>query len=236
MSDRAEPAAVTLPAALRRSIADDLQPVRPLPPPLVRAAWLLPIAMLLLVSAGLMLGIRRDADRLGWALTWGASALEMTLGLGLIAASLREAVPGTTLSRRALALCFGSALGATAAITALTWFVSPIRLFQDPTLFVWRVCVAGTIAGALPPLVVAGWLVARGLPVRPRLAGALYGLGAGLLSDAGWRIFCHFSDPGHVFGAHMLGIAITTLLGALLATASRVADRRSGGALSPRAQ
>ena len=29
-------------------------------------------------------------------------------------------------------------------------------------------------------------------PLRPRLAGALYGVGAGLMSDAGWRLFCHF--------------------------------------------
>ena len=207
-----------LPAALRQSIASDLRPVRPLAPPVVRTAWLLPIALLLLLAAGVTLGIRRDAAYLGWWLTWGASALEMTLGLGLIAASLREAVPGTTLSRRALALCFGSALVATTAITWLTWFVSPISILRDPTLFVWRVCVAGTIAGALPALVVSGWLVARGLPVRPRLAGALYGLGAGLLSDAGWRIFCHFSDPAHVFGAHILAVGMMALLGAALAT------------------
>jgi len=215
MSEHAAPAA--MPAELRRSIANDLRAVRPLAPPIVRAAWLLPIAVLLLVTAGLVLGIRRDAVRLGFALTWGASALETTLGLGLIAASLREAIPGTTLSRRALALAFGSALGATTTMTYLTWYVSPIAILRDPTLFIWRVCVAGTVAGALPALVVSGWLVARGLPVRPRLAGALYGLGAGLLSDAGWRIFCHFSDPAHVFGAHMLAVSLTTLAGMVLA-------------------
>ena len=42
----------------------------------------------------------------------------------------------------------------------------------------------------------------RAFPLRPRIAGALYGLGAGLMADAGWRLFCHFSNPAHVFGAH----------------------------------
>jgi hypothetical protein len=218
MSERGAAEPVPIPAALRRSIESDLHPVRPLAAPIVRVAWVVPIAILLLVSAAVVLGVRRDAVRLGWALTWGASALEMTLGLGLIAASLREAVPGTTLSRRALGLCFGSALVATVAITGLTWVVSPILIFRDPTLFIWRVCVAGTIVGAFPALAVSGALVARGLPLRPRLAGALYGLGSGLLSDAGWRIFCHFSDPAHVFGAHLLGVGITTLLGAAFAS------------------
>jgi hypothetical protein len=55
-------------------------------------------------------------------------------------------------------------------------------------------------------------LVARAFPLRPRLAGALYGIGAGLIADAGWRLFCHFSDPVHVFGAHTLGIAVVVLI------------------------
>ena len=71
--------------------------------------------------------------------------------------------------------------------------------------YVWGVCLTGTVVSALPALAVAGWLAARAFPLRPRLAGALYGVGAGLMADAGWRLFCHFSDPAHVFGAHTLG-------------------------------
>ena len=48
------------------------------------------------------------------------------------------------------------------------------------------------------------------------LAGALCGLAAGLMADAGWRLFCHYSDPAHVFGAHTLAILITTATGSLL--------------------
>jgi hypothetical protein len=79
--------------------------------------------------------------------------------------------------------------------------------------YVWTVCVAGTIASALPVMAIAGWLVARAFPLRPRVAGALYGIGAGLIADAGWRLFCHYSDPMHVFGAHTLAIVVVMAIG-----------------------
>ena len=84
--------------------------------------------------------------------------------------------------------------------------------------YVWGICLTGTVVSALPVLAVAGWLAARAFPLRPRLAGALYGIGAGLMADSGWRLFCHFSHPAHVLGAHTLGIVVTGLLGVISAT------------------
>ncbi len=40
---------------------------------------------------------------------------------------------------------------------------------------------------------------------------------AGLMADAGWRLFCHFSEPAHVLGAHLLAIIAAGLCGAVLA-------------------
>ena len=60
---------------------------------------------------------------------------------------------------------------------------------------VWGICLPGTIVSATLVLAVAGWLAARAFPLRPRLAGALYGVGDGLIADSGWRLFCHFSHP-----------------------------------------
>jgi hypothetical protein len=216
MTDRHDSWSAPMPEELRRAIVDDLAPVVPLAPPVARAAWVLPLGVLLLVAAAAIFGVRRDAGRLGWLLTWGLSSLETTLGLTLVAAALREAVPGTTLSRRALATAFAVALLAVVTITWLTWSASPTRILRDPGAFIWRVCVGGTLASAFPVLLVSGSLVSRAFPLRPRIAGALCGLGAGLMSDAGWRIFCHFSDPLHVFGAHVLGVAVTLALGAIL--------------------
>lgn len=203
---------------LRAAIAHDLAPVEPLPPPPVRAAWVAPIGLLLLVAAAAFFGVRRDALRLGWCLTWGASVAEMTLGLALIAAALREAIPGTTLSRRALASAFGAALASVVIVTLITWRTSPIDIMAGREWFIWRICFAGTLASALPPLLVSAWLVARAFPLRPAVAGALYGLGAGLMADAGWRLFCHFSAPAHVFGAHIAAVAVAAALGSFIAT------------------
>jgi hypothetical protein len=37
------------------------------------------------------------------------------------------------------------------------------------------------------------------------------------MSDAGWRLFCHFSEPAHVLAGHLGGIALATIIGAWLA-------------------
>jgi hypothetical protein len=217
---------VTTPSKLRASVEADLRPVRPLARPVLRAGWVAPIACAVLAAAPLAFGIRRDAAQLGWVLTWGASAFEMLLGLGLVTAALREAVPATMLSRRALGVAFCAAGAAISAITWLTWSTSAIQLVHDPRAIVWRICVAGIVVSAAPPLFAAAWLTARAFPLRPAVAGSLYGLGAGLMADAGWRIFCHFSNPAHVFGAHTAAVAVATAAGAVIAR--RLAPMRAG--------
>jgi hypothetical protein len=206
------------PRALRDAIAADLAPVTPLAAPWRRTLPVVPIAVTLLLASATVFGLRTDAAALGRGLTWGASILQMAIGLALVAAALREAVPGTTLTRRALGTAFATGAIAVLTITWLTWLWSPVHARPFFGGFVWRVCVAGTVVSALPALAISGWLVARAFPLRPRVAGALYGLGAGLLSDAGWRLFCHFPGPAHVLGAHALGIVIVSLFGVGLAS------------------
>ena len=215
---------VPLPAELRDLIARDLRPVTALASPLRRSTSLLPVAIALLVASALVFGFRRDADRIGPVLTWGASTAQMLLGLALIVGALREAVPGTTLSRRIIGAAFGTAAIAVLTITFMTWTTSPTLIAPGHETWVWGICLTGTIVSALPALAIAGWLAARAFPLRPRVAGALYGIGAGLLADAGWRLFCHFSHPTHVLSAHMLGILLTGVIGVVGAT---VVSRRS---------
>ena len=207
---------IEVPPALRALIEHDLEPVTPLPAPATRTLPFIPIALVQLVAAVLVFGLRIDSPQLGFGLTWGASVLQLLLSLVLIVLALREAIPGTTLSRQALAVSFGAGLIAVLAITWWTWFVSPTTVELRATTAVWRICLGSTILLALPVLALAGWLVASAFPLRPRLAGALCGLAAGLMADAGWRLFCHYSDPTHVFGAHTLAILITTATGSLL--------------------
>jgi hypothetical protein len=215
---------VRLSAELRDLIARDLHPVAPLASPVRRAVGLLPLAMALLVASVIVFGLRRDASRIGPFLTWGASIIQMLLGLALVAAALREAVPGTTLPRRMLGIAFGTAAIAVLTITFMTWSTSPTLIAAGYETRVWGICLTGTILSSLPALAAAGWLAARAFPLRPRIAGALYGIGAGLLADAGWRLFCHFSHPTHVLGAHTLGIVLSGIIGVMEAT---VVSRRS---------
>lgn len=209
------------PDDLRAAITADLSPVAPLPAPSARLLWIVPVALLLLFLASSVFSVRGDAVRLGWVLSWGASSLEMVVGLGVIGAALREAVPGTMVSRRALGVIACAALATVTMITYATWNASPQPLLQKGLGFVWRVCLFGTIASAMPALAMSLILVRRAYPLRPALAGALCGLGSGLLADAGWRMFCHFSDPRHVFGAHALGVAAVMLIGLALSRRSR---------------
>ena len=91
--------------------------------------------------------------------------------------------------------------------------VVPLRA----ALVVGGMCFAGSLASALPLVALAGALAARAFPLRPAVAGALYGLGAGLIADAGWRLFCEFGAPSHVLVAHLGAVVAASGTGAALA-------------------
>ena len=204
------------PTRLRDRIARDLAPVAPLRKPWLRAAAALPLGVLLLFAASALYGLRGDAGRLGWGLTWGLSTVELALGMLLIGMALRDAVPGRVLTPRAVAASFGAAVGAVVLITLVTWRVSPTRIVSESVAYVTSICFGYTLLAAVPVILFAGLLAARAYPLRPQIAGAMYGAGAGLLSDAGWRLFCHYSDPGHVLPSHLGAVVAASLLGALL--------------------
>jgi hypothetical protein len=84
-------------------------------------------------------------------------------------------------------------------------------------MVVGGMCFTGSLVSALPMVGLAGALAARAFPVRPAVAGALYGLGAGLIADAGWRLFCEFGAPSHVLVAHLGAVVASMGCGAALA-------------------
>jgi hypothetical protein len=206
---------VAPPPALRELVAADLQPVRPLRKPWVRAAVTAPCAFLLLVAAPVIFGLREDAERLGWGLTWGVSLLQIGVGVRLVALALRESVPGQALSRGVIGTALAMAFGSVVMVALVTWAVSPIQITTESVAYVSAFCFVHTLLGAVPVIVLVGILVARAYPLRPHVAGALYGAAGGLLSDAGWRLFCHYSDPLHVLPTHLGAVVTATLLGVL---------------------
>jgi len=212
-----------LPARLRELA---VAPVRPLAPPRWRALRLLPIGLAVVSAAPLLFGIRPDAERLGWLLTWGASAAQATIGLWLIGLAFRESVPGRALSPAAVLAATALAAGCVALVSMLAFVASPLGVPAQARLTVDIACLSGTVLGAAPLVIAAGLLVARAFPLRPGLAGALYGLGAGILSDSGWRLFCHFTTASHVLVTHLGGVLLCGVLGALIArTWSRASTR-----------
>ncbi len=219
-----------LPAALRVRLAADYAAVRPLPPPLARALILAPFALLALVAAPWWFELRVDMVRLGWAQAWGWSLLQSIAGVVLVAAALREAVPGRAWSRVPLALWLLAPVALVIVVTFTTYGASPIAL-RNGWAIVGAMCLAGSLATALPGAVLSAVLAARAYPTRPGLTGLLGGLGAGLMADAGWRLFCHFSEPAHVLSAHLSGVIAAGLCGALL---SHRLHTRPLGTLEPR--
>ncbi len=202
-----------VPPRLRAAIAADLAPVRPIPPPIVRALWITPLALLVLVAAPLAFE-RRDLEALGWTWSWGASAVQIVAGLALAAAALRESVPGRSWSRSMLVALLGVSVLVETVITLGSWQASPV-LLRSMILPIGLTCLASSAITALPPTVLTSVLAVRAFPTRPAIAGMLAGVGAGLMADAGWRLFCEFSEPSHVLPAHLGGVVVAGLIGAL---------------------
>jgi hypothetical protein len=201
---------------LRTAIAADLTPVQPLASPARRAMTVVPLAVVLLVAAPLVFAFR-DLAALGWFWSWGASIVQTIVGVTVITLALREAVPGRSLGRSALVTVISAVALLLLAVTFGSWSASPITVARAW----WEIggmCLVGSATSALPAIVLASILVVRAFPLQPARTGAMAGLGAGLLADAGWRLFCHFSEPAHVVIAHLGGVAAAALIGAGLTT------------------
>jgi hypothetical protein len=206
------------PIALRDAVATDLRPVRPLPPAWRRTLWLaIPLA-LALVSAWRDFGLRGDAARLGPILLWAASALQLLAGGALLALALRLAIPGERLGRGAAGLGLGIVVAWLVGLNMLGWQISPSRVPTGHEAFYWRVCSSRELLMAAPLVVGGVLLLRRAFALRPALAGALCGLGAGLMVDSGWRTVCSITAADHIVDAHLLPVLVSTLLGAAAAT------------------
>ena len=210
-----------LPESLRTEIQGTLVPVRALGPPSRRVLALLPLGVLIAVGVPLVWGLRLDAPVLGLGRLFGGSALEIAVALFVLAAALSEAVPARRKTPLALVLPVGLGLGLVVALTLLTFKVSATVAPPKLRGAFLRICFSRSFGIGVIPLAAGWFLLRRGLVTRPVLAGALAGIGAGLLADSGWRLFCDVSDPIHVLTAHGGAIlalgALSALLGAVLA-------------------
>jgi hypothetical protein len=203
-----------LPEALRRSISDDLEPVRPLPP-----AWMRTLQAAAVAAIGLALVIfvfklspRPDMEQLPMWLSWGCTALQLGIGVLLLGMALREAIPGQGVPIGAVTLGVGTAVLIQILVGIATWMHSTgMPLEKGHGLSAGFTCTTHDIAMALPALLVTLWLVFRALPLRPSIAGLLGGAGAAVTADAVTHVLCPMSDLRHVLLWHT-GVLIGLML------------------------
>ena len=216
------------PEGLMRVIAKDLRPVRPSPQPLQLALRMVPLALLVSSVILLAIGPRHDSAALGPLLTWGASAAQFALAIALVWIAAHESTPAGRLPRQIIYFAAVTASLLVVFVTLLTFSTSPAKepvlrvppwinemLRVSPWIMGFGCGIGSTLAGGILVLFFS-WVFRNSLATRPTQAGALYGAGAGLAINAGWRIACPVSTPWHALGAHGAAIIATVILGALI--------------------
>ena len=216
------------PEALMQAIAQDLRPVRPSPQPLHLALRMVPLALLVSSLILLAIGPRHDLGMLGPLLTWGASAAQFVLAITLVWIAAHESTPAGRLPRHIVYSAVLAASLVVVFISLLTFLTSPASepvlrvppivnelLRVKPWLMGFACGIGSTLAGGILVLLFSR-IFRNSLATRPTVTGALYGAGAGLAINAGWRIACPISTPWHALGAHGAAIIATVILGALI--------------------
>jgi hypothetical protein len=210
---------MSVPEDLLRAVALDLRPVAPLRAPWQRALALAPLGLLLLVATPALWGLRHNFAEVGTPLAWGVSFAQLLAGLAIVGLALRESVPGRGLPGTTIAAAVAGAMALVVGITLVTDALVPTTMPADVSWrYAWE-CLWMAAAPGLLAVIAAAWLSSRAQPNRPAVAGALYGLGAGVMADSGARLFCWVSSPGHVLLAHGGAIVTLTLVGAAVAVA-----------------
>ncbi len=221
MSERVE-----LPDALRRAVAADIEPVKPLPPPWVRILWAGPLAAVMAAGTLVYFGLQSDLQRADVAMTWLPMVLQITLGLAVLAIALQETVPGMRVAKPVVYGVCLSALALHLAVNIIMWLRDPMG-YED-FLLSWWGCIRYEILLGVPFLAIVTYMAGRALPIRPRYVGLLAGFGAGVIADASWRMVCPVSIPTHFLTAHLGGMLILGatgyLFGAFLERRARLAS------------
>lgn len=196
---------------VRDEISRTLEPVTPLRPAWMSALVAIPVALFLLSLVLVVYGLRSDAATIGgWAL-WGPASLMVGAAYAVLMLALVQRAPESTVSRMwwvALPLlAIGLQLGGS------YWTLAHSGL---PGAVSWRteaMCFGRITALGVPPVILVLWLLSRGLPLRPKVAGLLAGIGGGLVSEGVYRLSCGMSTPAHIVPWHTGAILVMGLFG-----------------------
>jgi hypothetical protein len=198
---------------IQSQIAHDMAPVKRLSSVWLRAAFVLPYALIALATLLIVLGLRADAGDLSPQVLWGLGSLQLLFAFFVFCIALKHAVPGETVGMRVWLSLPLLALLVITAVAQWTHLVSPMEIPGERVLTYGMACFGLTFLFGLVPLVVGLWLLSRGLTLRPRVAGLLIGLGGGLLAEAVYRMHCPFSNLSHVLPWHGGAVLLLGLMG-----------------------
>jgi hypothetical protein len=212
---------MSAPAELRNAVARDLAPTRPLAPPSIRALAIVPIAAAIVAAVPLLNFFRPDLASAGVLRVWGLSIAQAIAGIAMIAAALRESVPGRQLSPTTVASLVVGGLALPAILPGLAARAFDVAPGSHGAIAIGVACFRTSATAAVPAVMAAAILSARAMPLRPLVAGAIYGLGCGLIADGALRLWCEFSAPEHVLLAHTTAVVASMMLGVIAATVSR---------------
>ncbi len=214
--------------ALMRAIAQDLRPVKSSPRPLHLALRMAPLALVVSSLILVAIGPRHDLSLLGPLLAWGASAVQFVLAIAFVWIAAHESIPVGRLPRQLRYSAMVAASLVVVLVNLVTFSKSPTgaalvrippavneMLRTSPWIMGFGCGIGSTVAGGVLVLLFS-WIFRDSLATRPTEAGALYGAGAGLAINAGWRIACPVSTLWHSLGAHGAAIIATVVLGALI--------------------
>jgi hypothetical protein len=197
------------------SLAADLKPARPLPPPAARLAIWMTLALGLATLGVALLGPRADLaasvrsaaflSRLGIALTVGLLAASASLVLGVPGAerdALHRAAP--LLAVAAWLLMLGAPV--------LAGDASASRLADA---FEWA-CAGRVALLGIPPGVALYLMLRRAAPLRAGWTGSLAALGAAAVGAAAVQCVCPVNSPAHLLVAHAIPVLIIAVAGIVI--------------------
>jgi hypothetical protein len=196
---------------VRDEISRNLEPVTPLRPAWMSALVAVPAALFLLSLVLVVYGLRSDAATIGgWAL-WGPASLMVGAAYAVLMLALVQRAPESTVSRMWWAALPLLAIGM--QLVGSYWTLA----YSAPQATVsWQteaMCFGRITALGVPPVILVLWLLSRGLPLRPKVAGLLAGIGGGLVSEGVYRLSCGMSSPAHIVPWHTGAILVMGLFG-----------------------
>ena len=198
---------------IRREVARDLKPVRPLRPAWASALIAFPVALFSLRLVLMVFGLRGDAAEIGATPLWIPASLMVGSAYAVLVLALIQQAPESTVSWAwwvalpLVAIVFQ--VGSAYWTLAHSGF-GPSMRWQMEAMCFWRISILG-----LPPVILVLALLSRGLPLRPKVAGLLGGLGGGFISEGVYRLHCGMSHPGHIVPWHTGAVLVMGLLGLL---------------------